>query len=96
MKTPRLRSVHARAYSNTGVTGISFQSQSVHPGRRAYRFFYVRYGTGKTRKFNIDTLGKDEAWRRAVKLRATYEISLQQSNAAITAARLKPTTTSHA
>jgi hypothetical protein len=70
------------------VTGISYIVTSVRPGGRRYRFFYVRCGGQATpRKINIDTLGKDEAFHRAVKLRAIYETDLLAANAAILAAR---------
>jgi hypothetical protein len=83
----RLRTLHTTAYSNTGVPGISFIHRASHKGGPLHRFYYVRCGTGRTHKLNIDTIGKQEAWRRAVALRADYERAIEEANAAILAAR---------
>jgi hypothetical protein len=73
----RLRETDCR--STTGVVGISIQTTFARRNRtRAHRFFVVRWCHDRKpgcKRFNIDTLGKSEAWRRALRLRAEHELS---------------------
>ncbi len=57
--------------SRTGCVGVSVVVTTNAKGR-VRRFFSAHVG-GTNRKFCIDTLGKQEAWRRALRLRARYE-----------------------
>jgi hypothetical protein len=59
--------------NRTGCVGISIVRTHI-PSGRVCRFFAVHLGIAGNRKFNIDTLGRNEAWRRALKLRAGYEL----------------------
>ena len=61
-------------FNNTGVVGINFWRGSHWNAARRHNYFVVSRGTrlGR-RRFNIDTLGKEEAWRRAVRCRAEFE-----------------------
>lgn len=66
--------------NNTGCVGISVVRTNL-PSGRICRFFSVhlsggvsRTGRSSNRKFNIDTLGKEEAWTRALRCRAQHEI----------------------
>ena len=63
--------------NNTGVCGITEQVLA-KTGRRQYRYYIV---TPHRRRFNIDTLGRDEAFRRALRLRAEHEQSIQRGDA---------------
>lgn len=60
----------AQARNNTGICGIT---ETVYRDARwdiTHRYFVV---TPKRRRFNIDTLGRPEAFRRALRLRAEHE-----------------------
>jgi len=61
--------------NRTGVVGISMVTinHRVRIGTR--RYFSVRCGKS-VRRFCLETLGKQEAWRRAVRHRAAYEQSI--------------------
>ena len=59
--------------NKTGCVGISLVRTNV-PSGRVYRFYSVHFA-GTNRKFNIDLLGKKEAWRRACELRAEFELA---------------------
>ncbi len=87
---PHLRSARKKfARNKTGCTGISLarQLRRRRDGSLLERHFYwVNLGS-KCRKFCLETLGKDEAWRRAVQLRAEHERRVAAINAAILAAR---------
>lgn len=87
VRGPHLIQVRQRfARNRTGCPGISYGQQRRH--NRDYEFFYVNLG--KThRRFNITTLGREEAWRRALKLRAEHEARIAEINGAIRAAREK-------
>lgn len=70
--------------SQTGVVGISLSRL-----RRTGRHYY-NVSLGKTnRQFCIETLGRTEAWRRALQLRAEHERKVAQANAVILAARAR-------
>lgn len=77
-----LRGKHAR--NKTGVVGISV-SRRASDGRHE---IYVNLGKHH-RRFCIETLGRKEAWRRALQLRAAHELKVAQANAQILAARAK-------
>jgi hypothetical protein len=62
---------HRDRRNKTGCVGISLVRTKLPSGRRC-RFFAAHLGK-TNRKFNIDTLGRQEAWRRALRLRADYE-----------------------
>lgn len=82
---PHLRVVRSRdRRSKTGVVGISV-SRSKAKGRH---YIYVNLGS-TSRKFCIETLGRAEAWRRAIALRRAHVEKLALANAAIIAARLR-------
>lgn len=55
--------------NNTGVSGITEQVLA-KTGRKVHRYYIV---TPMRRRFNIDTLGRSEAFRRALRLRASHE-----------------------
>lgn len=74
-----------RSRSNTGVAGIS--EQVFHDRRgKLRRCFFV---TPHYRRFNIDVLGRDEAWRRALRLRAEHEAAILPRQLAAERSRLK-------
>jgi hypothetical protein len=82
---PHLRAVRARdRRSKTGVIGISI-SRSKKTGRH---WLVVNLGS-TSRKFCVETMGKTEAWRRAIGLRREHLEKLALANAAIIAARLR-------
>lgn len=82
---PHLRAVRRRqARNRTGCPGISFGVET--RGRRTYQFFYVNLGR-RSRRFNITILGREEAWRRALMLRAEHETRVTEINHAILIAR---------
>lgn len=62
----------------TGVVGVCL----VNTAGRRYFSAHVRSEGGKvrSRRFNIDALGKEEAWRQALKARAEYEIRVRKAN----------------
>ncbi len=81
---PHLRVACARdRRSKTGVVGICISRM---PSRRNRLFFVVNLGS-TSRRFCIDTLGREEAWRRAVALRREHVIKVAQANAIILRAR---------
>lgn len=73
MRAPFLQKSNRR--NKTGVVGISVLRQRGHDSRRVHTYFSVSRGVGRYRKFNVDTLGKEEAWRRALRCRAEFERS---------------------
>lgn len=74
------RSVDRR--SKTGVVGVSVSRE------RATGRLYVRVRLGRScRRFNIATLGRAEAFRRALALRREHLEKIMQARAAILAAR---------
>ena len=75
-----VRGHHAR--NRTGVVGISVGRYS----RTGRHYLYVNLGKNK-RAFCIETLGRTEAWRRAVELRREHVRKIEQANASILAAR---------
>jgi hypothetical protein len=86
---PFLRTVHRSARNTTGVPGISYSTLRIRRkdgSVRIRRVFYVNLGLTH-RRFCLDTLGKEEAWRRAVRLRAQHEMRIRQINEAILTAR---------
>ena len=74
------RAMHSR--NRTGVVGISYGTDSA----RGRSYFWVNLGSG-SRKFCIETLGRSEAWRRALNLRLEHLKKLEQANALILEAR---------
>ena len=80
---PRISPIVNRE-NNTGTPGICFGTRT--KGARRYDFFYTYIGRSQ-RAFNITTLGREEAWERALRCRAEYERGVIASNAAIKAAR---------
>lgn len=80
---PHLRVVRTRHARNaTGVVGISTEYE-----RARRRHFYVVNLGRRHRRFCIETLGRAEAWRRAVALRAEHVRKVTCANATILAAR---------
>ena len=80
---PYLRAVRTRhARNKTGVVGISLEYERA----RERRFFVVNLGR-RHRRFCIETLGRAEAWRRAVALRSEHVRKITLANALILAAR---------
>lgn len=75
--------------NKTGCVGIS---EGVALRRRkngsvsCRRFYYVNIGS-QSRRVNIDALGRAAAWRKAVRMRARYEIEIQNVNERIDFAR---------
>ncbi len=89
VRGPYLRTVRQRdARSRTGVAGISYTRERKGPDRKPRRYFCVQLGA-KKRRFNIDTLGKEIAWERALRCRAEHEKRVRIANALIVAARKK-------
>jgi hypothetical protein len=86
---PRLKQLRRRS-TNTGLPGVSFVSSRRGPGHRRYDYFYARVGGNRSVRFNIDTLGREEAWRRAVRARADYERTVEAHNTAVLTARRAP------
>ena len=90
VRGPHLRALRMRhARNRTGCPGISFGVSRVRRrdgSVRVRHFFYVSLGSA-WKKFCIEALGRNEAWRRALKLRAEWETRIRQANAAILAAR---------
>lgn len=80
---PHLLAVRRRDRRNkTGIVGISV-SRSGKTGRH---YLYVNLGS-TSRRFCIETLGRTEAWRRAVALRREHLRKIAQANAVILRAR---------
>lgn len=80
---PHLLTVRKRYNrSSTGVIGISL-SRRKRDGRLS---FIVNLGS-TNRRFPIDTLGRTEAFRRAVALRRAHEKKIELANAVILRAR---------
>ena len=81
-RTPsRLQATHKRC--RTGCVGVSLRAKTVllKSGPRTRFYFQACVGSATGRKrfpiFRIDTLGRAEAFRRAVRARAEYEIAVQ-------------------
>jgi hypothetical protein len=78
-KAPAILERHA--LNRTGCVGISIvRSASNRRDGTTLTYFSVHMrltrglkGKRQNRKFCVDTLGRDEAWRRALKCRADYE-----------------------
>jgi|GEM_PF-3055325 len=70
------------ARSRTGVVGVGYG----HKGPGGPNGFVVNMGS-KSRFFNINRLGRSEAFRLAVKARAQWEQRIEEINQAILAAR---------
>ena len=82
---PHLRlSQHQHRRNKTGVVGISV-SRDRATGRH---YLYVNLGS-TSRHFCLETLGRTEAWARAVQLRREHLRKLAQANAVILAARTR-------
>lgn len=80
---PHLLAFRGRDRRNkTGLVGISV-SRDRKTGRH---YLYVNLGS-TNRKFCIETLGRTEAWRRAVALRREHLRKIDQANAVILRAR---------
>ena len=75
-----------RQANNTGVTGITEQVYCHNQGR-PHRFFIV---TPHGKRFNIDSLGRPEAWRRALRLRAEHESAILHRQLTLPRTRLLP------
>jgi hypothetical protein len=79
-KTPRIR--RRMRSSTTGVVGVSYSVKRVRRVRGVVvtPFFqaWVRNAEGREhcRQFNCLTLGRAEAFRRAVRARAEYEMAI--------------------
>lgn len=86
---PHLRATRTtNARSRTGCVGISYGTIVDRRTARQPRRRYFIVNLGKTsRKFCIDTLGKELAWERALRCRAAHERAIRAVNAAILAAR---------
>jgi hypothetical protein len=65
--------------SRTKVLGVGFAE--IVLGRRKVPHFVATCGR-RTRAFNIRRLGRDEAFRRALKVRAVYETDVAERRAA--------------
>lgn len=65
----RTRVYRGRKPTATGVVGVTFVRTHTMVGH-VHRYFFV---TPHQRRFNIDSLGWTEAFRRAVELRAEHE-----------------------
>ena len=63
--------------STTGIAGVTEQVLA-KTGRPQHRYYIV---TPHRRRFNIDTLGRPEAFRRALRLRAEHETALTRAAA---------------
>lgn len=86
VRGPHLRVVRTRhARNQTGCVGIS-----ISHSRDGRTYYYAQLGP-TSRRFCIQTLGRQEAFRRAVKARADHEIKVREANAAILRARLTHT-----
>ena len=82
---PRIRHATTRDKRNkTGCVGISIKHKKSGSLRRAY--YSARCGKGAA-EFCIDTLGRAEAFRRALAARAEHEMKVRRANAVILAAR---------
>lgn len=77
LTAPRKKSIRNR----TGVIGVTLQIQA---DSRAKMPKHIRYYvvSPMMRRFNIETLGREEAFRRAVALRAEHERQFQQKKEA--------------
>lgn len=88
---PYLRRVAQRDRRNkTGVPGISEGTQRrkrISGGFIVRTYFFVQLGRRKGAKFCIESLGRKEAWLRALRCRAEHEMKVRRANAAILAAR---------
>lgn len=68
----RATRVHRRSHTKTGVVGISLAAkQRKH---RPLRHYFVV--APHRAEFCVETLGRQEAWRRAIQVRAAHERSL--------------------
>lgn len=77
--------------NNTGVTGIHYVRAARAKRAPVHRYFVVtREKTRGSRRFNIDTLGKEEAWRRALRCRAEFEAARRAAIEKFSAQRGNP------
>lgn len=84
---PHLRAVRSQcARSKTGIVGIS-RCRFRKGRKKPLREYYIAQVGPRSVSFCIDTLGHDEAFRRAVRARAEHEMKVRRANAAILAAR---------
>ena len=83
---PPLRKLHAKRTTNTGCVGVTY----VRLASRPQTFFSAALGGGVRRRFRIETLGRHEAFRLAVKCRAEHETKVSAANAAILRERTLP------
>ena len=84
VRGPHLRVVRGLDRRNkTGCVGISYTRSQTKPN---FSHFCAQLGP-TCRKFRIETLGRHEAFRRAVAARAEHEIKVREANAAILNAR---------
>ena len=90
---PPLRKIHAKRRNNTGCVGVTYVSLTT----RRETYFAAALGAGRRRRFRIETLGRHEAFRLAVKCRAEHERQTAAINSAIreTRAARKSTHQSH-
>lgn len=65
--------------SRTGCVGVSYVETTRKGGKM--RCFFSAHAGGTNRKYCLDTLGKQEAWRRAVRYRAQYERQVTEGRA---------------
>ena len=68
---------HRDRRSRTGCVGVSYVETANGKAHGRTRRFFAAHAGGTNRKFCIDTLGKQEAWRRALRYRATYELTVR-------------------
>jgi hypothetical protein len=80
---PALRKVHAKRSTATGCVGVTY----VRLTNRPQTFFSAALGGGRNRRFRIETLGRHEAFRLAVKCRAEHELQTAAINSGIRATR---------
>jgi hypothetical protein len=76
---PALRKIHAKRRNNTGCVGVTYVRLSNRPGT----YFSAAIGPGRNRRFRIETLGRHEAFRLAVKCRAEHELQTAAINSGI-------------
>jgi hypothetical protein len=85
---PHLRVVRGRyARNKTGVVGISLATRKLAGGRVSRRLV-VNIGS-TNRPFNVETLGPQEAWNRAVRCRLEHEAKIARANGQILKARAR-------
>lgn len=83
---PPLRKIHAKHKTNTGCVGVTYVRLTTRP----CSFFSVALGGKRRRRFRIETLGRSEAFRLAVKCRSEHELQTAAINAEILRERTLP------